>query len=231
VWWGKLSQSNGKCGFGRNPKATFSHAKKNTPSVIIRDIKETKILSQIIMNEINRSDFYKIFDGKYSKGFDVENDLKKIGVVNQTTMLASETQDIADCLKKIMIKKYGADNIHTHFADTRDTLCYATNDNQQATIELLKEDVDLALVVGGYNSSNTSHIVELLEDKFTTYFISDESKLVSKRKIEHFDALKKAEIISENYMSEKSLIKLVLTSGASCPDSVVEAVMLKLLSF
>ena len=81
-----------------------------------------------------------------------------------------------------MLKKYGDEQINDHFADTRDTLCYATNDNQQATIELLKEEADFAIVVGGYNSSNTSHIVELLEEKFNTYFISDQIKLFLIRK-------------------------------------------------
>ncbi|MBK8944522.1 MAG: 4-hydroxy-3-methylbut-2-enyl diphosphate reductase [Ignavibacteriae bacterium] len=212
-------------------KATFSHAKANTPSVIIRNIEETKILSKIILAEIDKNEFYKYFDGKFSVGFDVEKDLIQIGVVNQTTMLASETQDIADCLKDTMIKKYGRENIDSHFADTRDTLCYATNDNQQATIELLKENVDLAIVVGGYNSSNTSHIVELLEEKFQTYFISDQSKLISKKLINHFDYGTKTEISTENFLPEKEIINIIITSGASCPDSVVEAVMLKLLSF
>ncbi len=212
-------------------KATFSHAKANTPSVIIRNIDETKILSKIILGEIDKNEFYKYFAGKYSEGFDVEKDLKQIGVVNQTTMLASETQDIADCLKETMIMKYGNKNIDAHFADTRDTLCYATNDNQQATIDLLKENVDLAIVVGGYNSSNTSHIVELLEEKFVTYFISDQSKLISKNSINHFEYSTKTEVSSENYLPNKESVKIIITSGASCPDSVVEAVMLKLLSF
>jgi len=212
-------------------KATFSHAIAATPSCIIRDIEETKILSKIILGEIDKIEFYKTFKGKYSEGFDVEKDLKKIGVVNQTTMLASETQEIADCLKNTMIKKYDLENINDHFSDTRDTLCYATNDNQQATIELLKENVDLAIVVGGYNSSNTSHIVELLEEKFNTYFISDQSKLISKTKVQHFDTKLKTERISENYLPQKESIKITITSGASCPDSVVEAVIIKLLSY
>ncbi len=212
-------------------KATFSHAKEGTPSVIVRDKQETIILSKIILGEIESNQFYSVFKGKHSNGFDVERDLIKVGVVNQTTMLASETQAIADRLKETMIKKYGKENINDHFADTRDTLCYATNDNQQATIELLKEEVDFAFVVGGYNSSNTSHIVELLEEKFNTYFISDPSKLISNKKIQHFNILTKTETISNNFIPEKKNIKVIITSGASCPDSVVEAVLIKLLSY
>lgn len=212
-------------------KATFSHAKVNAPSVIVRNLDETKILSKIILGELDKEEFYRFFNGKYSEGFDVEKDLIKVGVVNQTTMLASETQEIADCLETTMKKKYGNNNIYDHFADTRDTLCYATNDNQQATIELLKEDVDFAIVVGGYNSSNTSHIVELLEEKFKTYFISDQTKLISKNEIHNFDYGSKEEIISNDFIPQKDLVKVIITSGASCPDNVVEAVMLKLLSF
>lgn len=212
-------------------KATFSHAKENSPSVIIRDIEETKILCDIILGEINKNDFYKIFEGKYSKDFNVEKDLTKVGVVNQTTMLASETQEIANFLKDTMLKKYGTKLINDHFADTRDTLCYATNDNQQATIELLKEEADFAIVVGGYNSSNTSHIVELLEEKFETYFISDQNKIISNKQIQHFDLKVNYEKITTNYLHNKNNLKIIITSGSSCPDSVVEAVMLKLLSY
>lgn len=212
-------------------KATFSHAKKNSPSVIVRDLKETEILCRIIEGKINKSDFYKIFKDKYSNGFNIDSDLKKVGVVNQTTMLASETQDIADCIKSTMLKKYGSENIDEHFADTRDTLCYATNDNQQATLELLKESVDLAIVVGGYNSSNTSHIVELLEEKFKTYFISDHTKIIGENKIQYFDLHKRSEAVNPNFIdSNKDDLKIIITSGASCPDSVVENVILRILN-
>ena len=212
-------------------KATFSHAKKESPSVIVRDIEETRFLSKIILGEVNEEEFYKFFTGKYSDGFDTSKDLKKIGVVNQTTMLASETQEIADCLKQTMLEKYGNQNIDQHFADTRDTLCYATNDNQQATMKVLEEKADFAIVVGGYNSSNTSHIVELLEEKFKTYFISDQSKIISKDNIQHFNIKTKIEDHSKNYIPLKDVVSIILTSGASCPDSVVEDVMIKLLSY
>ena len=101
------------------------------------------------------------------RSFDAEKDLEKIGVVNQTTMLASDTQSIADFLRKVMIEKYqlSEENVSQRFADTRDTLCYATNENQQATYGLLKQPADLAIVVGGYNSSNTTHLVEIGEQQ------------------------------------------------------------------
>ena len=212
-------------------KATFSHAKENSASVIVKDIEETNLLIKIMKGELNKNIFYKVFKGKYSPNFDVEKDLVNIGVVNQTTMLASETQEISNALKNAMIEIYGIENINNHFADTGDTLCYATNHNQQATVELLKTNADLAIVVGGYNSSNTSHIVELLEKKFRTFFITDETKIISKNKILHFDITEGKEIESNFFLPDKDKVKIVITSGASCPDAVVERVFLKIYSF
>ena len=146
-------------------------------------------------------------------------------------MLATETQAIADLLKDTMTKKFGIENIKEHFADTRDTLCYATNDNQEATYGLLKEQADFAIVVGGYNSSNTSHIVELCEEKLPTYFISSEEKILSDKTIKHFNLHNHIEVETENYLPQKEVVNIILTSGASCPDAVVETVLRKIHSF
>ena len=212
-------------------RATFSHSKTTAASIIIRDIEETKILASFILNKRPKNEFYKVFEGKFSENFDVEKDLLRVGVVNQTTMLATETQEIADLLKETMIKKYGIENLEDHFADTRDTLCYATNDNQEATYGLLKESADLAIVVGGYNSSNTSHIVELCEEKLPTYFISSEQKILSEKQINHFDIHKNQEMVTKDYLPSKNIVDVILTSGASCPDAVVEAVLRKIHSY
>jgi 4-hydroxy-3-methylbut-2-enyl diphosphate reductase len=150
-------------------RATFSHSALNGPSVIVLDMDDALKLSEFILGKRKTQDFFKEFDGKYSEGFLPEQHLQRIGVVNQTTMLATETQAISDFFRKTMEEKYSIENIRSHFADTRDTLCYATNDNQDATYELLKSEADFAIVVGGYNSSNTSHIVELCERHFTTF--------------------------------------------------------------
>ncbi len=212
-------------------RATFSHSNKSAPSVIVRNIDEAKILRSVILGKKDSKEFHKIFDGKYSEGFDVEKDLSRVGIVNQTTMLASETQEIADLFRETMIEKFGEENIKYHFADTRDTLCYATNDNQQATYGLLEQNADIAVIVGGYKSSNTSHIVELLEQKYPSYFISDETKLISENKIKHFDLVSKQEKITENYLLQKDKVKIILTSGASCPDAIVDKVLQRLLTF
>ncbi|MEK6616937.1 MAG: 4-hydroxy-3-methylbut-2-enyl diphosphate reductase, partial [Bacteroidota bacterium] len=219
-------------------RATFSRSEIYSPAIIIKNMQEASTLGSFIKDEISREEFERYFSGRTSHGFNPVEDLNRIGVINQTTMLASETQDISDYFRNVMDKKYGAAQLKEHFADTRDTLCYATNENQQATLALLNQPADLSIVVGGYNSSNTSHIVELCEQKFLTYFISSESEIISKTKINHFDFHNQKHITTENFLSENaafvirhSSVDIILTSGASCPDAVVERVMMKLLSF
>jgi 4-hydroxy-3-methylbut-2-en-1-yl diphosphate reductase len=214
-------------------RATFSHAAYHTPTVVVNNMLEAIVLSEYITGERAADNFYTEFAGRYSEGFDAAKDLQRIGVVNQTTMLASDTQAISDFLKEVMINKYGATDgsIDTHFADTRDTLCYATNDNQSAVYGLLETEADLAIVVGGYNSSNTSHLVELCEEKLPTYFISSEEKIISSSTIQHFNFHTKEELTTTDFLPEKEPVKILITSGASCPDAMVEAVIEKLVSF
>jgi 4-hydroxy-3-methylbut-2-en-1-yl diphosphate reductase len=214
-------------------RATFSHASKDAPSVVVKDMAQTIELAKYITGEKEASGFYEEFKGQYSEGFDVARDLQRIGVVNQTTMLASDTQAIADYLKEVMTAKYALTdgNVKEHFADTRDTLCYATNDNQTAVQGMLDAPADLALVVGGYNSSNTSHLVELCEEVLPTYFINEEAKLLSKSTIFHYNFHTGTELVTENYLPEKEPVSVLITSGASCPDALVEGVIRRLLSF
>jgi 4-hydroxy-3-methylbut-2-enyl diphosphate reductase len=211
-------------------RATFSHSKANTPSVVVKDMEQTHHLAKFITGELPAEQFYEDFKGQYSEGFDVAKDLHRIGVVNQTTMLASETQAISDYLKQVVIAHYNtpADSISERFADTRDTLCYATNDNQSAVQGMLEEQADLALVIGGYNSSNTSHLVELCEEVLPTYYIKDDSCLMSGKVISHFDFHDHVELVTEDYLPAKRPLKVMITSGASCPDAVVERVIERL---
>lgn len=212
-------------------RATFSHSSTNAPSIVVKDIKETEFLGKVILGEKSKEDFFAYFEGKYSPGFDPDRDLVKVGVINQTTMLASETQEIADYTKQIMLQKHGESEIKNHFADTRDTLCYATNDNQNATLSLMEQEADFAIVVGGYNSSNTTHLVELLEQKFPSYFISSAGKISNNGAIEHFDIHKKVEKIQTDFISTEKVPTVILTSGASCPDAMVDKILQKLLTF
>ena len=210
-------------------KATFSHSNHHGPSVIVRDMNDAHQLANIMLGNKTRSEFYDEFSGKFSPGFDPHVHLHRVGVVNQTTMLASETQGIADFFRQLMISKYGEENLKEHFADARDTLCYATNDNQDSTYQLLESGADLALVVGGYNSSNTSHIVDLCERKFPTYFINSESEIKSISEIHHFNYHRKQNVITHEFLPDKRPLRIVLTSGASCPDTLVDRVLLKML--
>ena len=210
-------------------RATFSHSNLNAPTLVIKNLEEAKKVSDFIQGLMLEAEFLAFFDGKYSEGFNPTIDLQKIGVVNQTTMLASETQEITEFLRQTMITKYGESTIKKHIADTRDTLCYATNDNQSATLGLLEEDADLAIVVGGYNSSNTSHLVELLEEKFKTFFILSEKSISAKNQITSFNIHSKQEEQLTAFLPEKEKIRIILTSGASCPDAVVDAVIVRIL--
>lgn len=212
-------------------RATFSHSYQGAPSVVILNMEEAKTLGEFVRKERPAEEFYDVFAGKFSEGFDPEKHLDRVGVVNQTTMLATETQAIADYFKEIMVEKYGEENLKDHFADTRDTLCYATNDNQRATYGVLEHEADLALVVGGYNSSNTSHIVELCEEKVPTYFINSHQEILGPEKIRHFNYPEKKLEESKDWLPSKRPLRVILTSGASCPDAAVDRVMQRILDF
>ena len=211
-------------------RATFSHSKAHTPTVVVKDMAQTEHLAKYITGELPAGQFYTDFAGQFSEGFNVTKDFERIGVVNQTTMLASETQGIADYLKQVMIAHYSlpVDKVSERFADTRDTLCYATNDNQSAVQGLLETPADLAIVIGGYNSSNTSHLVELCEEKLPTYFIKDEDCLESEISIKHFDLHSHTEKQTEGYLPSVRPLRVIITSGASCPDALVERVIERL---
>ncbi|MFM1836086.1 MAG: 4-hydroxy-3-methylbut-2-enyl diphosphate reductase [Bacteroidota bacterium] len=214
-------------------KATFSHSQSVTPTLIIKDIKQAIALAAYIKEEKSAEEFYVEFEGQYSVGFDPLKDLKRIGVVNQTTMLATDTQEIVDYLRQIIRLHFqlSPENIKEYFADTRDTLCYATNDNQSATYGLLAEEADFAIVAGGYNSSNTAHLVDLCVEKLPTYFIKNAEKLISGDQVLHFDNVAKEERVSTSFIPTKEKTRVLLTCGASCPDAVMEEILRKLVSF
>ena len=209
-------------------RATFSHAESDSHALIVSDYLEAEILAGIIKGTLPVSEFDKHFKGRTSEGFDPSQHLSKIGVVNQTTMIAAETQDIAELMKNTV----GVDN----FANTRDTLCYATNDNQRATIGALETGgADIAIVVGGYNSSNTSHIVEICEKQLPTYFVRNELELRVDGSINHFNVhsqkMEKTEGVLDLVLKNSTDIPTILiTSGASCPDASMERVLLAILS-
>ena len=212
-------------------RATFSHAAHKAPTLIVNDMQEAIVLGKIITGALPMTDFEKHFKNRYSAGFDPSIHFEKLGVINQTTQLATDTQAISDYLKNIIIEKFGKESASTHFADTRDTLCYATNDNQSAVLELLNTPADLAIVMGGKNSSNSSHLVELCEQTLPTYFIDDANKIIDENKIIKTNWNDKSEEIIEKYLPSKSTVTILMTSGASCPDTVVESVIRKIAGY
>ena len=211
--------------------ATLSHSRQHAPTVVVKDMEEAIYLGEIILGQRPASDFAGRFAGKYSAGFDPVRDLKRVAVVNQTTMLATETAEIADYFRQVMIDRYGDAEVDHHVANTRDTLCYATKNNQSATQRLLEEPADLAIVIGGRNSSNTSHLVELCEQHLPTFFIASERDILSQHELLHYDFRAHKEQVVRNYLPGHRPLRILLTSGASCPDAIVERVLMRLLDF
>jgi 4-hydroxy-3-methylbut-2-enyl diphosphate reductase len=213
-------------------RATFSHAKQEGPVVVVRDMEEAEELAAVIRGEQSADFFYDFFEDKYSEDFDPAEDLRRLGVVNQTTMLAEETAAIADLMRDALVDRYGEADVKEHFADTSDTLCYATNENQNATHALIEDGADLGIIVGGYNSSNTSHLVELCEEHMPTYFIRDAEQFDAPAEIRHFDIHAQQETTTERWFpADETPVDVLLTSGASCPDALLDDVVHKILSW
>jgi len=209
-------------------KATFSHSLQNAEAIVIKDMAEAQILVNFVQGKITKEEFINHFDGRFSSNFDPEIHLERVGVINQTTMLATETAEIAQFISEVYKEKYG-EKYKEHIADTRDTLCYATNENQDSTTEMLKNKADIAIVVGGYNSSNTSHLVELCEEELPTYYIANESEVKSQSEIHHYNFRTKEMHTTMDFL--KDCEKIMITSGASCPDSVINKVIEKITGF
>ena len=214
-------------------RATFSHSQRSAPVVVVRDLDETEKLAKVIRGEETTDFFYQHFGDRCSTDFDPKVHLERIGVVNQTTMLASETKAIASLLRQVIIDQYGAQNVNAHFADTRDTLCYATKENQDAALSLIESGANLAIIVGGYNSSNTSHLVALCQASLPTYFVSDETEILSPNRIRHLDVRTRILTETESWLPTQngSPTDIILTAGASCPDALLDQVLQKIVSW
>jgi 4-hydroxy-3-methylbut-2-en-1-yl diphosphate reductase len=235
VW--RRAADIGKRGFsiivhGKNyheeTRATFSYAEENAPTLIIRDKTDADFLAEVIRGERPPWEVTARFADNMSNNFDPEIHLFKIGVVNQTTMLAFETHEIGTILRKALKDRFGEDSITEHFADTRDTLCYATSENQEAVTGMLKSGGDLALVLGGFNSSNTSHLAKLCDKEVPAFHIENAANVISEDEIRH--RLFSGEVIvsSDWFPAEKEKPVVLISAGASTPDCLVEEVMIRL---
>jgi 4-hydroxy-3-methylbut-2-enyl diphosphate reductase len=203
-------------------KATSSQARASGGGhyLVVFTLAETDYVCNYIVNGGNKAEFLEKFKGAYSEGFDPDVHLSSIGVANQTTMLRGETEDVQRRLKAAMTRKYGETEVQNHFRFF-DTICGATQERQDALGKLLHEPLDLLLVIGGYNSSNTSHLAEMGEAKLPTYFIKNAAKMESDKLIRHYDQHKHQEIETVNWLRPGN-ITVGITAGASCPNNLIE---------
>ncbi|HTY87198.1 MAG TPA: 4-hydroxy-3-methylbut-2-enyl diphosphate reductase [Candidatus Acidoferrum sp.] len=203
-------------------KATSSQARAYGSGhyLVVFTLAETDYVCHYIVHGGDKQEFLAKFKGAYSDGFDPDQHLRAVGVANQTTMLRGETEEVQNRLKAAMIKKYGADHINEHFRFF-DTICGATQDRQDALEKLLREPLNLLIVIGGYNSSNTSHLAEMGEGKLPTYFIKNAAKMESDKLIRHFDQHDKKEIETRDWLPP-GRITVGVTAGASCPNNLIE---------
>ena len=208
-------------------QATNSHTGQHTKTLVVLDAAEAEQVAAFITGDLSLADFERIFADKTSADFDPQQDLQRVAVVNQTTMLAEETQQVNAILRRAMRQRYGEQNLDHHCADTSDTLCYATHQNQNATHALLSSDADLALVVGGYNSSNTSHLVELCCQSMPSFLIANSDEILSAQRIRHFDIHSKEITESAGWLPRPLPARIIITSGASCPDILMDQVLEK----
>ena len=161
-----------------------------------------------------------------SDGFDPDRHIDAIGLANQNTMLRGETEEVQRRLLTAMAEKHGADALGEHFRFF-DTICGATQDRQNALRDLLSRPMDLLLVVGGYNSSNTSHLAEMGEGKLPTYFIKDASEMESVERLHHFLQHTHEMALAENWLPPDGELTVGITAGASCPNNLIEEVILR----
>ena len=206
-------------------QATRSHTQQFGKTLVVLDREEALKVARFIVGQMGVDEFREAFEGKWSEGFDPRRDLARVAVVNQTTMLAEETQEVTDLIRDAIAERYGVEVLDHHFADTADTLCYATNWNQNATKALLDIRPDLAVIVGGYNSSNTSHLVEICERVMPSYLIGSADDLLSRGRIRHFHIHRKEVVETEGWLPEELPVRLAVTSGASCPDVLMNDVV------
>jgi len=188
--------------------------------LVVLNLPEIDYVCEYIRHGGNKAEFLAKFAGSHSPGFDPDHDLGSIGVANQTTMLRSETEEIQRRLRQAMTDRYGAENIDKHYR-MFDTICGATQERQDALIHLLQEPLDLMIVVGGYNSSNTSHLAEMSEARVPTFFIKNDAKILSDKAIRHFNLHKQEEVLTENWLPDGN-VYVGITAGASCPNNLID---------
>jgi len=203
-------------------KATSSQARAYGGGhyLVVFTLAETDYVCDYIIRGGDKAEFLEKFKGAYSDGFDPDQHLQAIGVANQTTMLRGETEEVQRRLRSAMETKHGAAKLGQHFRYF-DTICGATQDRQDALEKLLREPLDLLIVIGGYNSSNTSHLAEMGEARLPTYFIKNAAKMASEKLIRHYDQHQHKELETRDWLPAGD-ITVGITAGASCPNNLIE---------
>jgi 4-hydroxy-3-methylbut-2-enyl diphosphate reductase len=194
--------------------------------LVVLNLEQARYVNNYILNGGNRQEFLAKFKNAYSEGFDPDRDLVRVGIANQTTMLKSETEQIGKLLEQTMLKKYGPTELDEHFMSFN-TICDATQERQDAMFDLVKQDLSLMIVIGGFNSSNTTHLQEIaVEYNIPSYHIDSVERIISRDRLEH-KPLGQDITIAENWLPDGA-ITVGITSGASTPDKVVADVIEKI---
>ena len=194
--------------------------------LVVLNLEQAKYVTNYILNGGDREEFLTKFKNAYSEGFDPDRDLKQVGIANQTTMLKSETEQIGKLLEQTMMKKYGPTELDNHFMSFN-TICDATQERQDAMFNLVKEDLSLMIVIGGFNSSNTTHLQEIaVEQNIPSYHIDSVERILDRDRLEH-KPLDSEIVIAKNWLPDGK-ITVGVTSGASTPDKVVADVIEKI---
>ncbi|MEP6698768.1 MAG: 4-hydroxy-3-methylbut-2-enyl diphosphate reductase [Verrucomicrobiota bacterium] len=209
-------------------KATSSRALGDGKGhyLVVLTLADTDYVCDYIRHGGDKRAFLQKFAGAHSPGFDPDLHLRTIGVANQTTMLRGETEEVQRRVRQAIVDRDGAELAGNNFRFF-DTICGATQERQDALRELLDVRMDLLLVVGGYNSSNTSHLAEMGEEKLPTYFVLNASRLVSPNEIKHYDLHQKTEVIARSWLPAGPVV-VGITAGASCPNNLIEETLLRL---
>ena len=204
-------------------RATASQVRKYPGGrfLIVRDMDEARVVCDYIEGRGDREEFLKKFAHAANAGFDPDADLRRVGVANQTTMLARESLAIAAEVGKSMERAYGADHRAEHFRSF-DTICSATQDRQDAVRELLQEPLDVMIVIGGYNSSNTMSLAALCSEHVPTYHIADSDRLeLETGRVRYLPVGSKVEAEGESWMPATGPVRVGLTAGASTPNNKI----------
>ena len=210
-------------------KATASRAViagKGGHYLVVLTLADTDYVCDYIRRGGDKEAFLAKFRGAHSEGFDPDLHLRRVGVANQTTMMRGETEEVQRRVEAAVRDRDGAERAKESFRFF-DTICGATQERQDALNEMLASPMNLLLVIGGYNSSNTSHLAEMGEAKLPTYFIRNASRLESRERIVHFDQHVRREVATEGWLPERPLT-VGLTAGASCPNNLIEETILRL---